>query len=659
MAVQAVPNNYTPPENFQNFQTITSKLELCSSLQQAKQIHACIIRNALPVEIYAKLLQFCTSTSSSADSLNYATQVFDNLQHEPTIFIYNTMIRFYANNNSPARAFSLYRQMRERGTQPNNYTFTFLVKACTVNDSLLGPAIHAQSIVYGIQETDVHVYTSLLNMYANATSREGSLAIARSLFDRMKNKTAATWNSMIAGYSRTGKIDTARELFDQMLEKDEHSWNVMVCGYTRTGDFDVAERLFNQMPKKTLPTWNAMIAGYVRASKPAEALALYRKMQIAGVRPDAITVVTVLPASALLGAIDLGEWIHMFVKRNKFDHNISVCNAIIDMYAKCGSIDKAFDVFKGMRELSLVSWNTMISALAIHGRGGEAIELFTEMEDGRIVPDDITFVGLLNACAHTRLVESAKFYFNKMQNVYGIPPKIEHYGCMVDVLGRAQLLDEALALVDQMPIEPNSVILGSLLNACRICRNSQIGEKVLQKLVQLEPLNPGYYVLLSNMYAAAGQWEEVTRVRNLMKSRGVGKMPGCSSIEIDNMVHEFVVGDKTHLQTQEIYTKLNEISSKLEFAGYLPDTSNVLFDLDEEEKAHNLSVHSEKLAVAFGLLNTRHDKPIRVVKNLRVCRDCHSAIKLVTQLYNREIILRDCNRFHHFRDGSCSCNEFW
>ncbi|KAI3965064.1 hypothetical protein MKX01_013995, partial [Papaver californicum] len=228
MAAQVVPNNYThgKPEILQNFQIITSKLELCCSLQQAKQIHACIIRNDLPVEIYAKLLQFCTSSSSSANSLNYATRVFDNLQHEPTIFIYNTMIRFYANNNS-SRAFLLYRRMRERGTQPNNYTFTFLVKACTVNDSLLGPAIHAQSIVYGIQGTDIHVYTSLLNMDANATTRDGSLPIARSLFDRMKNKTAATWNSMIAGYSRIGKIDTARELFDQMLEKDEHSWNVM------------------------------------------------------------------------------------------------------------------------------------------------------------------------------------------------------------------------------------------------------------------------------------------------------------------------------------------------------------------------------------------------------------------------------------------------
>ncbi|OVA09948.1 Pentatricopeptide repeat [Macleaya cordata] len=648
------------PEILNNFQSTASKLQSCSSFQQAKQIHAYILRNNLSVETYAKLLQFCTSSSfssSSSASLNYASLVFEHLQHEPTIFIYNTMIRFYASSNSPNRALLLYRAMRERGTQPNNYTFTFLIKACTANYSLLGPAIHAQSIVYGIQETDVHVYTSLLNMYA--TTNEGNLSIARSLFDRMKNKTAATWNSMIAGYSRIGEIDAARELFDQMPEKDEQSWNVMVCGYTRIGKFDVAERLFNWMPIKTLPTWNAMISGYTKASKPAEALALFRQMQLAGVRPDEITVVTVLPACALLGALEMGEWIHLFIEKNKFDQNISVCNAIIDMYAKCGCIEKAFVVFKRMRERNVVTWNTMISALAIHGRGEEAIELLTEMEDRGVVPDDITFVGLLNACAHTGLVERAKFYFGNMQKIYGIQPKIEHYGCMVDVLGRARLLDEALNLIDQMPMEPNSVILGSLLSACRICSNSQVGEKVLQKLVHLEPLNPGYYVLLSNMYASAGRWQEVTRVRNLMKSRGIEKIPGCSSIEIDNIVHEFIVGDKTHPQTQEVYKKIDEISQKLESAGYVPDTSIVLFDLDEEEKAQNLSVHSEKLAVAFGLLNTSLTKPIRVVKNLRVCRDCHSAIKLITQVYDREIILRDCNRFHHFKNGCCSCNDFW
>ncbi|KAF8397593.1 hypothetical protein HHK36_016513 [Tetracentron sinense] len=644
-----------------HLQTIASSLQSCSSLKQAKLFHACILRNNLPQHLYAKLLLFCTTSPTlSTDALDYATLVFQQLQQEPTIFMWNTIIRCYASSNTPSQAISFYGSMRNRGMKPNNYTFTFIIKACAADSCLFdlhGRAIHAQSIVFGIPNSDVHVYTSLVNMYASVAG--GNVEAARSLFDRMQYRTAATWNAIIAGYARKENIKDAQELFDQMPDKDEQSWNVMVCGYTKIGKFDEAGRLFEGMPVRTLPSWNAMISAYVRASRPVEALALFREMQIVGMRPDEITVVSVLPACTQLGALESGEWIHLYVERNRFDRNISVCNAIIDMYSKSGCIDKATAVFKGMRKRSLVSWNTMISGLAIHGRGEEASQLFIEMESEGAVPDDITFVGLLNACAHAGLVERAWIYFENMHKVYGIQPKIEHYGCMVDILGRAHYLKEALKLINCMPFEPNSVILGSLLSACRTCNDFQFGEKILEKLVDLEPLNPGYYVLLSNMYASAGRWEEVIRVRNLMKNRGIEKKPGCCSIELDNTVHEFVVGDKTHQQTKQIYAKLDEISQKLDLAGYVPDTSVVLFDLDEEGKAQNLSVHSEKLAVAFGLLKTRLGKPIRVVKNLRVCRDCHSAIKFISQVYSREIVLRDCNRFHHFKDGSCSCNNFW
>ncbi|KAL5699244.1 hypothetical protein ACHQM5_030175 [Ranunculus cassubicifolius] len=581
------------------FQIISSLFQSCNSLKQAKQIHACILRHHLTQDLYAKLLQYCTSSSSSssvtnAAALDYALRVFEQLHEKPNIFMWNTMIRGYANSNYPARAISFYVLMREQGIQPNNYTFTFLVKACA--------------------NMPISVGTNVLG---------------------------------------------ARELFDEMPDRNDKSWDVMVCGYTRVGKFDVAGKLFEDMPNKTLPTWNAMIAGYTQVSRPAEALALFCQMQLVGVKPDEITVVSVLPSCARLGALESGEWIHRFVVRNSFDSNISVSNAIIDMYAKCGCIDKALAVFKGMRERTVVSWNTVISGLAVHGRGEEAIELFTEMEPTGVMPDDITFVGLLNACAHAGLVQRAWTYFQDMQTVYGIRPKIEHYGCMVDVLGRTRHLDEALKFIDQMPIKPNAIVLGSLLSACRICRDSQLGEEVLKKLTQLEPLNPGYYVLLSNMYASAGRWEDVNGIRKLMKSRGIEKTPGCSSIELNSTVHEFVVGDKTHPQTQEIYRKLDEISLRLESAGYVPDTSIVLFDLEEEEKVQNLSVHSEKLAVAFGLLNSSTAKPIRVVKNLRVCTDCHTAIKVISKVYDREIVLRDCNRFHHFKGGYCSCKEFW
>ncbi|KAJ8631457.1 hypothetical protein MRB53_024780 [Persea americana] len=665
----SVQNTPKPPlnipnqdPNHQRIQTLLTSLQNCTSIKQAKEIHASILRNGLQhqQDLCAKLLAFCAEPPSSqlaSNSLIYATRIFEQLQDTATIFMYNTMIRSHAHRRDTAQAISLYNRMRHNGILPNNYTFTFLVKAATDLSTTtgLGRAIHAQSVIFGMPNSDVYIQTALLNMYTSG----GNIAIARNVFDRMRHRTAATWNAMIAGYSKRGDVENARRLFDAMPDKDEQSWNIMVCGYAKIGEGDIAERLFEGMPTKTRPTWNAMIAGYAQDSKPVEALGVFRRMQVAGVRPDEITMVTVLPACSQLGALELGEWVHVYIDKNGFDSNVAVCNALIDMYAKCGSIDKAITVFNEMTERSVVSWNTIISGLAIHGRGKEAIELFAEMEKKGVVPDDLTFVGLLNACGHAGFIDRANVYFRKMREVYGIPPKMEHYGCLVDVLGRARHLNEAQELINCMPFEPNSVILGSLLSACRMCNDYMLGERVLKKLVELEPLNPGYYVLLSNMYASSGRWKDVIGIRNLMKSRGIEKIPGCSSIEVDNMVHEFVVGGKTHPHTQEIYAKLDEISEKLRSAGYIPDTSIVLFDLDEEEKAQNLSLHSEKLAVAFGLLKASPAKPIRVVKNLRVCRDCHAAIKLISEIYDREIIVRDRNRFHHFKDGACSCNDYW
>ncbi|KAF8397594.1 hypothetical protein HHK36_016514 [Tetracentron sinense] len=327
-----------------HFQTIASSLHSRSSLKQAKLFHTCILRNNLPQHLYAKLLLFCTSPTVSTDALDYATLVFQQLQQDPTIVMWNTMIRCYASSNTPSQAISFYGSMRDRCMKPNNYMFTFIIKACAANSCLF----------------DLHV-----NMYASAAG--GNVEAARSLFDRIRYRTAATWNAMLAGYARKGNIEAARDLFDQMPNKDGQSWHEMVCGYMKIGKFDEAGRLFKGMPVRTLPSWNAMISAYVRASRPVEAFALFRKMQIVGMSPDEITVVSVLPACAQLGALVSGEWIHLYVERNRLDCKISVCNAIIDMYSKSGCINKATAVFKGMRKRSLVSWNTMISGLAIHG----------------------------------------------------------------------------------------------------------------------------------------------------------------------------------------------------------------------------------------------------------------------------------------------------
>ncbi|XP_011628759.1 pentatricopeptide repeat-containing protein At5g66520 [Amborella trichopoda] len=667
---------------------VSSSLQRCTSMKQLKQIQALVIRVfASEQHLYSKLLAFCTT--SLASSLQYAGVMFEHivamsmedvaaLSAPSFVYAWNTMIRVYANGNmDPARGVLLYVRMLERSIAPNNFTFTFFVKAsASLGSLLLGRAVHGHVFKFGL-ERDVYVQTALLHMYATLAEEWES---AFHVFEKMPRRTAASWNTMIAAYARRGCLHEAQRLFDEMPHgcKDEQSWTVMVDGYARAGDFEGATALFEGMPvrvMKTTATWNAMISAYTRASMPHDALSVFRQMQMAGVKPDKITMLAILPACADLGALELGEWLHVYIDRRMMTtppvaasslsncparRDVALSNALMDMYSKCGSIEKAMKVFENTAVKSLVSWNTIITGLALHGRGEEALAMFREMRTSGVTPDDITFVGVLCACGHTGLVEEARMLLEMMRRDHGLVPKVEHYGCVVDALCRAGLLQEAKCLVETMPVRANAVILGTLLNGCRVHNNNVgLGERVLERLVELDPQNPGYYVLLSNMYATASRWRDVHRVRNFMKVRGVEKKPGCSSIEVGSMVHEFVAGDRTHPDTDEIHRKLEQVAEELHAAGYMADTSAVHLDLEDEEKADALGHHSEKLAVAFGLLNTNPGTPIRIVKNIRVCSDCHVVMKLISKLYDRDIILRDRNRFHLFQQGDCSCKDYW
>jgi pentatricopeptide repeat protein len=312
-----------------------------------------------------------------------------------------------------------------------------------------------------------------------------------------------------------------------------------------------------------------------------------------------------------------------------------------------------------MRKKDIVVWNAAISGLAMSGHVKAAFGLFGQMEKSGIEPDGNTFVGLLCACTHAGLVDEGRQYFNSMERVFTLTPEIEHYGCMVDLLGRAGFLDEAHQLVKSMPMEANAIVWGALLGGCRLHRDTQLVEVVLKKLIALEPWHSGNYVLLSNIYAASHKWEEAAKIRSIMSERGVKKIPGYSWIEVDGVVHQFLVGDTSHPLSEKIYAKLGELAKDLKAAGYVPTTDHVLFDIEEEEKEHFIGCHSEKLAVAFGLISTAPNDKILVVKNLRVCGDCHEAIKHISRIAGREIIVRDNNRFHCFTDGLCSCKDYW
>lgn len=499
------------------------------------------------------------------------------------------------------------------------------------------------------------------NAMIAAFGSHGCTADARRLFESMPEKSSASWNSMITCYCKQNDVCAAREIFDRNPVKDVVSWNAMIDGYCKMGQLEMARELFDRMGSaKNSVTWNTMISGCLHHREFGMALSMFQVMQVENVRPTEVTMVSLLSACAHLGALNMGWWLHAYIRNHHLKIDVVLGNALIDMYFKCGSIEAALQVFHGMPMKNVFCWNSVIAGLGMNGYGERGIEIFLEMDRrGGIKPDGITFVGLLSGCSHSGLVSEGKTYFSQMLGVYGIRPNIEHYGCMVDLLGRAGFLEEAVNLVETMPIQPNSVVWGSLLRACRIHKDAKLSERVTQCLLELDPEDGANYVFLSNVYASSERWDDVERCRQIMIERGVQKVPGCSSIEVNNVIHEFVVGDTLHPQFEQINTFLVEMERELRKLGYSPSTDSVLHDIEDEEKENAVMYHSEKIAIAFGLMSMRGKEPIRVVKNLRVCSDCHEATKFIAKLFQREIIVRDRNRFHHFRDGTCSCKDYW
>lgn len=435
--------------------------------------------------------------------------------------------------------------------------------------------------------------------------------------------------------------------------------NTLVHVYATCEQAESAHKMFELMTVRNLVTWNSVINGFSLNGRPTEVLTIFRDMNLEGVEPDGFTMVSLLCACAELGALALGRRVHIYMFKVGLTENLHAGNALLDFYAKCGRIKEAERVFNEMRGRSVVSWTSLIVGLAVNGLGTEAIELFKEMEMEGLVPTEITLVGVLYACSHCGMVKEGFDYFNAMKQNCGIVPKIEHYGCMVDLLGRAGKVREAYDFIQKMPLQPNAVIWRTLLGSCSIHGYLALAETARSKLLELDPKHSGDYVLLSNLYASEQRWTDVHHLRAKMVKEGVRKNPGFSIVELRNRVYEFVMGDRSHPQDKEIYEMLKEITKLLRLEGYVPHTANVLADIQEEEKETALTYHSEKIAIAFMLINAFPGSPITVIKNLRLCADCHLAIKLISKIYGREIVVRDRSRFHHFKHGSCSCRDYW
>ncbi|KAI9198887.1 hypothetical protein LWI28_023803 [Acer negundo] len=473
-----------------------------------------------------------------------------------------------------------------------------------------------------------------------------------------------TLTAVIKSCADLSALEVGRVIHGHVLvsgyDLDSHVQAALVSFYAKAGDLGVARKVFDKMPDRTVVAWNSIISAYEQNGFAKEAIGLFYLMRDLGVEPDSATCVIVLAACAQSGDIGLGNWVHEYVVGQDFDVNVILGTSLINMYARCGHVSRAREVFDLMMESNVVAWTAMISGYGMHGYGTQAVELFNQMRAHGLRPNRITFVAVLSACAHAGLVHEGRHVFASMKQEYRLVPGVEHHVCMVDMFGRAGLLNEAYQFIKEVIREkPAPAVWTAMLGACKMHKNFDLGVEIAEHLLSVEPENPGHYVMLSNIYALAGRMDRVEMVRNMMISKSLKKEVGYSTVEIDQRTYLFSMGDKSHPETNQIYRYLDELMSRCREAGYVPESESVMHEVEEEEREFALRYHSEKLAIAFGLMKTSDGMAIRIVKNLRMCEDCHSAIKYISVVANREIIVRDRLRFHHFKDGSCSCLDYW
>ncbi|KAF5178944.1 Pentatricopeptide repeat-containing protein [Thalictrum thalictroides] len=555
------------------YNKILSSLEICKTFKELKQIHGVMIitsaiRYIIPL---SKLIDFCTN--SEPQNLDYAESVFVRIDR-PSVYIWNSMIKGHSNTKNPAGALVMYKKMQRLGYSPDHFTFPFVLKACAaIVDVRVGKCVHNRVLKTGF-ESDLYANTSLIHMYVCCADLESG----EKLFDESPKWNVVGWATMIAGYVNNDRASDAIRVFKEMefqgVEPNEITIvNVLVacahcrdletgkwvhdcigqlgfCSrrlnsssnvildtailemYAKCGSLKVARAYFNEMPERNIVAWNSMIGAYNQYGQASEAFRLFEEMRLSGLEPDEATMLSLLSACAKLGALSLGQGLHAYVEKTNIAEHVSVQTSVMDMYAKTGDRQSAFQIFSGLHRKDVKAWTSMIMGLAMHGHGKEALNMFSQMQrDESVSPDHITYLGVLSACSHAGLVDEGYKHFNSMSDVYGLVPMEEHYGCMVDILSRAGKLMEAECLVKTMPINPSVAVWGSLLNGCEIHDNVDLAEQIENHITKLKPQGSGIYVLLANIYAKAGRWQGVKRVRDLMRHNGFRRTYGWSSIE--------------------------------------------------------------------------------------------------------------------------------
>ncbi|XP_057473710.1 pentatricopeptide repeat-containing protein At3g29230-like [Actinidia eriantha] len=566
------------------YHRLLALLRTATLTSQIRQIHAQLITTDLISDPFIAS-QLLSSLSSNLSKLSYAEIVFAHIP-QPNTFMWNTIVRGHASSSNPRRALHSYIKMRRNGLVGDNYSYPIVLKASGMFNGLWeGREIHGEVVKAGF-ERDVFVRNGLIGMYCkteelgcawllfdafwekdlvswnlmlNGYVGVGEMGKAQKVFDEMPERDVISWSIMIDGYGKKiGDVIGARVLFDSIPIRDLVSWNLMIDSYAKVGEMTTARQLFEEMEEKNVISWSIIIDGYARNGNPKESLILFRQMLCQGVKPDKVSLAGALLACAQLGALDQGRWIHMYMKQNKIISDIVVQTALMDMYMKCGSTNEASMIFNSMSERNVVAWNVMISGLGISGFSESAVECFAQMEREGILMDDLIFVSVLTTCTHAGFVTEGLDIFDKMRT-HGIEPKLEHYGCLIDLLGRSGRLNQAQIVLESMSIKPNSALWGSLLLACRTHKNVALAEVVLERLVELKADDCGVYILMSNIYADAEMWEGVQKIQKLMRERNMKKETGRSVIEVDGDILEFISGKKAHIQGEEIETIISSL----------------------------------------------------------------------------------------------------
>ncbi|XP_019455528.1 PREDICTED: pentatricopeptide repeat-containing protein At4g01030, mitochondrial [Lupinus angustifolius] len=678
--------------------TIVKMMQACGKLRalnEGKQIHGYVLRFGLVSNI--SISNSIISMYSRNSRLRLARAVFDSME-DHNLSSWNSIISSYAVDGCLNEAWDMFQEMESSSIKPDIITWNSLLSghflqgsyemvlsnfrnlqsagfkpdSCSVTSALqavieldlfnYGKEIHGY-IIRNKLDYDVYVCTSLVDMYI----KNDRLDKAQAVFHHTKNKNVCAWNSLISGYCFKGLFSNAETLLNQMekegIKHDLVTWNSLVSGYSMWGRSEEALAVINRMKSlgftPNVVSWTAMISGCSQNEKYRDALQFFIQMQEENVKPNSTTICSLLRACSGPSLLKKGEEIHCFSIRLGFVDDIYLATALIDMYSKGGKLKVAHEVFNGIREKTLPCWNCILMGYALHGHGEEVMILFDNMCKTGIRPDAITFTALLSGCKSSGLVDEGWKYFDSMKTDYNIIPTIEHYSCMVDLLGKAGFLDEAVDFIQNMPVKPDASIWGALLACCRIHKDIKLAEIAARKLFKLEPYNSANYVLMMNIYSSLNRWDDVERLKDKMTALGIKSPHVWSWTQVNQSVHVFSTEGKSHPEEGEIYFELYQLISEIRMLGYIPDINCVYQNIDDKEKEKVLLSHTEKLAMAYGLMKTQSGSPIRVVKNTRICHDCHTAAKYISLARNREIFLRDGGRFHHFMNGQCSCNDCW